>query len=154
MIDCRNCVNWVDEILQKIEVDSTTQPHIFMGCRIFGNLDGNYQLKSCKHYIESVNLFIICNTCNVTVPKVCVSLGECINCTNTDLYCIDSCQVGKNQKFCTHFVRLNTEGIHLIDQDQVFDLFPSKPKPGKRKNMRSDQIQDISHIRKSGNKEP
>ena len=34
MINCRNCINWVDESLEQIEADHA-YPHIFMGC---GNL--------------------------------------------------------------------------------------------------------------------
>jgi hypothetical protein len=104
-----------------------------MGCRILGSLDGKYQLESCGHYEASHNLFTICNTCKITVPKVCVSLGECVNCTDTDLFCIDSCLGDDNRKYCTHFVRLHTEGIHLIEDNQVFDLFPNKPMPGNKK---------------------
>ncbi len=40
---------------------------------------------------------------------------------------------GESRKYCTHFIRLHTEGIHLIDKDQVFDLFPSLGMPGKEK---------------------
>ena len=133
MIHCRNCVNWIDENLDQIEANSKKQPHIFMGCRIFGDLEGIYQQKSCKHYKESENLFTICNTCSITVPKICVSMGECINCTDTDLYCIDSCIGDENRKYCTHFVRLHTEGMHLIENNQIFDLFPKKDMPGKGK---------------------
>ena len=102
-----------------------------MGCRIYGDLEGIYELKSCKHYIKSENLFTVCNTCKITVPKICVSMGECVNCTDTDLFCIDSCIGGENRKYCTHFVRLHTEGIHLIEDNRVFDLFPKKGMPGK-----------------------
>jgi hypothetical protein len=104
-----------------------------MGCRIFGDLGGNYRLNSCKEYKESANLFAICNTCHITVPKICISLGECVNCTDTDLFCVENCYGGPNRKYCTHFVRLHSEGIQLIDNNQVFDLFPNKPMPGKNK---------------------
>ena len=138
MIDCRNCVNWVDETLEKIEANPPDQPHIFMGCRIFGNLEGRPEVKSCEHYVKSRNPFTLCNTCRITVPKICVSLGECLNCTDTDLFCVESCQGGEYRKYCTHFVRLHTEGIHLIDNNRVFDLFPNKPMPGKEKKGSSD----------------
>ena len=124
MINCRNCINWVDESLEEIEADETRADHIFMGCRIYGFRENNTALPSCPHYVESENLFTICNTCQITVPKVCVSLGECANCTDTDLFCVDHCIGGDRRKYCTHFVRLSTEGAHLIDQDQAFDLFP------------------------------
>ena len=40
MINCRNCINWVDESLVQIELDQS-EPHIFMGCRIFGYVENN-----------------------------------------------------------------------------------------------------------------
>ena len=126
MIYCKNCINWIDENLGQIEEVHNGEPHIFMGCRIFGDLNGVYQLKSCKHYKESANLFVLCGTCGITVPKVCVSLGECVNCTDTDLFCVESCMGGDSRKYCTHFVRLQAEGIQLIDEDRVFDLFPKQ----------------------------
>jgi len=133
MINCRNCINWVDESLAQIEADRLTHPHIFAGCRIFGYVENNAALETCLHYVQSENLFTICATCRISVPKVCVSLGECVNCTDTDLFCVDSCMGGDSRKYCTHFVRLHTEGAHLIDKDQVFDVFPTIGMPGKQK---------------------
>jgi hypothetical protein len=97
---------------------------------MYGFREGNTALESCPHYRESENLFTICNTCRITVPKVCVSLGECVNCTDTDLFCVDQCIGGEMWKYCTHFVRLYTEGMHLIDHGQAFDLFPILGMPG------------------------
>ena len=130
MINCRNCINWLDESLNQIEADRSNHPHVFMGCRIFGSVANNSALETCAHYVPSENPFTICGTCGITVPKVCVSLGECVNCTDTDLFCVDGCIGGESRKYCTHFVRLHTEGMHLIDNDQVFDLFPSLDLPG------------------------
>jgi hypothetical protein len=124
MINCRNCINWVDESLQQIEEDESARPHIYMGCRIFGFVEDSAALDSCNHYVASENLFTICSTCRITVPKVCVSMGECANCTDTDLFCVDHCIGGDSRKYCTHFVRLQAEGIHLINNNEVFDLFP------------------------------
>ena len=134
MVNCKNCINWVDESLEQVESDRNAHPHIFMGCRIFGFLENHADMRDCKHYVASETLFTICNSCHITVPKVCVSLGECINCTDTDLFCIDNCIGGESRKYCTHFVRLQTEGAHLIDNDQVFDLFPKLGVPGKQKS--------------------
>ena len=134
MINCRNCINWVDESLVQIEADAGNTPHVFMGCRIYGFREGKTELESCPHYVESENLFTICQTCRLTVPKVCVSLGECVNCTDTDLFCVDHCLGGDQRKYCTHFVRLYTEGAHLIDHDEAFDLFPSIGMPGGKKD--------------------
>lgn len=133
MINCRNCINWIDESLQQIEEDRSTHPHIFMGCRIYGYVENNTALESCPHYVVSENLFTICSNCHTTVPKVCVSLGECVNCTDTDLFCVDRCIGGDNRKYCTHFVRLHTEGTHLIYEDRVFDLFPTLGMPALQK---------------------
>ena len=130
MINCRNCINWVDESLDAIEADRAGAPHIFMGCRLFGFVENNAALPSCEHYVESANLFTLCGTCQITVPKVCISLGECVNCTDTDLFCVDHCIGGDNRKYCTHFVRLHTEGIHLIHDNEAFELFPTLGMPG------------------------
>jgi len=134
MIQCKNCIHWVDESLEEIEADQGKHPHIFMGCRIFGFVEQHQNLPECKYYVESNNLFVICNTCKIVVPKVCVSFGQCVNCTDTDLFCVDSCMGGDNRKYCTHFIRLHTEGVHLIYKDQVFDLFPVLGMPGEKKS--------------------
>jgi hypothetical protein len=130
MINCRNCVNWLDESLAQIEAAGNGGNHIFMGCRIFGYLENNTALPSCEHFVQSENLFTLCSTCRITVPKVCVSLGECVNCTDTDLFCVDHCIGGDSRKYCTHFVRLHTEGVHLIHDDRAFELFPTLGMPG------------------------
>ena len=104
-----------------------------MGCRIFGFAEGNATRESCPHYTPSKDLYTLCDTCGRTVPKVCVSLGECINCIDTDLFCTEHCIGGDSRKYCTHFVRLHTEGHHLIEKDQVFDLFPALGMPEKTK---------------------
>jgi hypothetical protein len=133
LINCRNCIHWVDESLEQIERDHGNHPHLFAGCRIFGHVENSTALPSCPRYQQSENLFTICVTCRISVPKVCVSLGECINCTDTDLFCVDHCMGGDCRKYCTHFVRLHTEGTHLIENDQVFDLFPTIGMPGQEK---------------------
>ena len=130
MINCRNCIHWVDESLDRIEAGPGENPHLFSGCRLLGFLKESTALPHCDHYVVSENLFVICNTCKIVVPKVCVSLGECTNCTDTDLFCVDQCLGGDNRKYCTHFVRLHTEGLHLVDKDQVFELFPTIGMPG------------------------
>ena len=135
MIHCKNCINWTDESLDQIEADRNKHSHIFMGCKIFGFIENTDSMQDCTHYEESSNLFTLCNTCRITVPKVCVSLGECVNCTDTDLFCVDSCVGGDNRKYCTHFVRLQTQGIQLIDEkNQVYDLFPKLGMPDRKKD--------------------
>jgi hypothetical protein len=131
MINCKNCINWVDESLAQIEAEARDS-RVFMGCRTYG-LQENTERESCPHYHESENLFTICETCQITAPKVCVSLRECVNCTNTDLFCVEQCIGDDQRKYCTHFVRLFSEGAHLIDKDQVYDLFPAIGMPEKKK---------------------
>jgi hypothetical protein len=138
MVHCKNCIYWVDESLEQIEADHGVHSHIFMGCRIFGHVEMNDNMQGCPSYVASEDLFTICGSCHIAVPKVCVSLGECANCTDTDLFCLDSCKGGESRKYCTHFIRLHTEGIHLIDKDQVFDLFPALGMPG-QKNAKDDK---------------
>lgn len=133
MINCRNCIHWVDESLKEIEADTQGSPHLFMGCRVYGFLENNTALSSCDHYRVSENLFTICSECRVTVPKVCVSLGQCANCTDTDLFCLERCIGGDSRKYCPHFIRLGTEGAHLIADDRVYDVFPALGMPGKDK---------------------
>jgi hypothetical protein len=116
-----------------------------MGCRIFGGPQQNDKLQSGKYYQASRETFAICSSCRLAVPKLCISLGECANCTDTDLFCIDNCIGGEDRKFCSHFVRLHTDGVHLIDKDQVFDLFPTVEMPGQRKpDARGTQSERIS----------
>ena len=148
MINCRNCVNWMDESLEQIEADQNGHPHIFMGCRIFGYIENNRDMQSCKHYAVSESLYTICGSCHITVPKVCVSLGECANCTDTDLFCVESCVGGESRKYCTHFVRLHTEGVHLVEKDQVFDLFPNLGMPGKEKTSNAETSLHIKTTKK------
>jgi hypothetical protein len=132
MINCRNCIHWIDESFAEIEADRDTPGHLFSGCRIFGHVENNNALESCEHYVESENLFAICSRCKISVPKVCISLGECANCTDTDLFCVDHCLGGDSRKYCTHFIRLRTEGVHLIADDRLFDLFPALGMPGQK----------------------
>jgi hypothetical protein len=163
MINCHNCINWVDESLEQIEADETDRSHIFLGCRLYG-FCAQTSLESCPHYVKSENLFALCNACRIPVPKVCVSLGECVNCTDTDLFCVDHC-IGEDQrKYCTHFIRLCTEGAHLIDQDKTFDLFPAIGMPGEKQSAAGPNVnagsredpsaQDKSEAFLSGNDDP
>jgi len=145
MIDCRNCINWIDGNLEEIEAGKEQGAGSLMGCRIYGVRDGKTALESCPHYHESDNLFTICRTCKITVPKVCVSLGECVNCLDTDLFCVDSCIGGDLRKYCTHFIRLYTEGAHLIDQGRTFDLFPILGMPGGREDAADFRSEDEPH---------
>jgi hypothetical protein len=153
MINCRNCINWLDQSLAQIEADPADGKHIFMGCRIFGYLENNTALAECAHYTQSENLFTICGSCGISVPKVCVSLGECVNCTDTDLFCVDHCIGGDSRKYCTHFVRLHTEGVHLISDNQAFELFPAIGMPGQQKRSDTHQESDPDQNPEDGQNE-
>jgi hypothetical protein len=136
MIHCRNCSHWIDESLGEIEADRGERSHVFMGCRIHGMSKGATELDSCNDYAESPELYTICETCRVTVPKVCITFRECINCTNTDLFCVDHCIGGEARKYCSHFVRLHSQGLQLIDNDRVFDLYPVLDMPQSKKSKK------------------
>jgi hypothetical protein len=132
VIDCRNCIHWIDESLAEIEADPNRVGRLYTGCRIFGHVENSTSLESCERYVQSENLYAICSRCKITVPKVCLSLGECANCTDTDLFCVDRCLGGDSRKYCTHFIRLRTEGVHLIVDDRLFELFPTLAMPGRQ----------------------
>ena len=131
MSHCKNCVNWVDESLAEIETNRDGVPHIFTGCKIHGLIERIEDRRNCPDFVVCDDLYVICDVCKITVPRVCVSMGECANCIDTDLYCVESCIGGNARKYCTHFVRLNSEGMCIIDDErkEVFDLFPSLSMP-------------------------
>ena len=126
MNHCKNCVHWIDEDLAEIEADLNNKPHIFMGCKIHGQIERIENRRNCPEFAACKELYVICGTCKITVPRVCVSMGECVNCTDTDLYCVESCIGGNGRKYCTHFARLNSEGMQIVDTErkEIFDLFP------------------------------
>ena len=66
MINCHNCINWVDEDLQQIGNEGDGLPHIFMGCRIYGYIE-QPEMEDCPHYVESDNLFSICGKCKIRI---------------------------------------------------------------------------------------
>jgi len=125
--NCKNCVHWIDESLAEIAESGDGESHVFMGCKVFGEIGDIAARSGCPRFAAAPDLYTICATCKITVPRVCVSLGECANCTDTDLYCVESCIGGDARKYCTHFVRLHSEGMHLVDPEkkEVYDLFPS-----------------------------
>ncbi|MBI4481951.1 MAG: hypothetical protein HY652_03575 [Acidobacteria bacterium] len=123
MIDCRLCLHWVDQDLREMKVEDPSR--LFYGCEIYGNI--TRWPESCPDYKKTQHPFGLCATCTQVVPRVCLSLGECVNCTDTDLYCVDQCHGGELRTSCTHWNRLKREGVHLIHQGMVFDLFPQDP---------------------------
>jgi len=131
MVHCKNCIHWIDESLADIDANRDGKPHIFMGCKIHGAVERIEDRRNCPEFTASADLYAICGTCNITVPRVCISMGECANCTDTDLYCVESCIGGDARKYCTHFVRLSSEGMQIIDEErkEVYDLFPRNSVP-------------------------
>ncbi|HSW40523.1 MAG TPA: hypothetical protein VLL97_13630 [Acidobacteriota bacterium] len=127
----------MDETFEQLSDKGRDRPHIFMGCEVFGNIENIAARSGCELYVESRDLFTLCSSCGKIIPKVCVSLGECVNCIDTDLFCIDSCMGEDSRKYCTHFVRLHQEGAHLIDNDRLLDLFPKLGMPPEKKPRKS-----------------
>jgi len=131
-MNCKNCTNWIDENLADMETGRNDgESHIFMGCRIYGPVERIEDRRKCPEFVVAADLYTICGTCRIRVPRVCISMGECTNCTDTDLFCVESCIGGDARKYCTHFVRLSSEGMRIIDEErkEVFDLFPSAGMP-------------------------
>ncbi len=125
MLDCRRCRNWVDESFSQLYEESQNglaSESLFYGCRIFGRLEV-FQLEECAEYSESEELFRVCSSCGIATPKVCHSLGECINCTDTDLFCVDHCHGEGEKKFCSHFQRLVRDGLTLIEDNNCFEIY-------------------------------
>ena len=120
-LDCRRCVHWIDRPLSAIEADPKAP---FLTCEIHGQVENFDALPECPDYRCSEELYTACSRCGQRVPKICVSLGECINCINTDLWCVEHCDGQGEKKFCTHRARLQLFGHSLIQDQQVFDLYP------------------------------
>lgn len=131
MLDCRRCNNWVDEPFAQL-IEENRNGHsadsVFYQCKVFGFLE-SFQRPECPHYAESAELYAICSTCGIAVPKVCISLGECVNCTDTELICVEECRGEGEKKYCTHYQRLLREGHTLIENNECFEIFP-QPQAG------------------------
>lgn len=128
MLECRRCRNWVDQTFAQLQEQSQNGhagESVFYGCRIFGMLEST-QVESCPHYEESQDLYAFCSSCGIAVPKICLSLGECVNCTDTDLYCVENCHGEGEKKFCSHFQRLLRDGHTLIENNECFEIFPTQ----------------------------
>ncbi len=122
-MECRRCIHWQDESLVRAEAQrQANESPEFYGCRIHDSVETTR--KDCPDYQASQDLFAICSACGIPVPKVCLSLGECTNCTDTDLYCVEHCRGEEEKTFCTHFQRLRSTGYTLVEEGQVFELYP------------------------------
>jgi len=136
-VDCRTCQNWFDNFTED-ESAETSNAQNFYGCRIFGDIENFQEMSDCPHYTQCSEPFILCRCCKLPVPRVCYLLGECVNCTDTDLFCIENCQGGPWKTYCTHWVRLNSEGMQLIHEGKTYQVFPgnSEQKGKKRRSLK------------------
>ena len=125
-LDCRRCVHWIDRALGSIE---SSPDAIFCACEIHGQVENYAALPACPDYTQSDELYALCSRCGQRVPKVCVSLGECINCINTDLWCVENCDGQGEKRFCNHRARLQLFGYTLIQDRVAFDVFPQQGAP-------------------------
>lgn len=132
-MDCRTCVNWYDDFID-MNPGRTERAGLFYGCRILGPIENFQCMEDCPHFQQSEESFVLCGTCGLSVPKICLLLGECVNCTDTDLFCQDSCSGGEWRKFCTHWNRLSLEGRNVVEQDQLQVVFPAVAPPPPSKN--------------------
>jgi hypothetical protein len=123
-LDCRRCVHWIDRPLAQVRVG---QSELFFGCEIHGQVHNYAALPACPDYLQSPELFAICGDCGQRVPKVCVTMGQCINCLNTDLWCVENCAGIGELSYCSHRVRLQLFGHSLIQDQVVFELYPVSP---------------------------
>jgi hypothetical protein len=150
MLDCRRCKNWQDESFAQLYRERSSGEanlSVFYGCKIYGALE-TFQREECVHYQEAKELFGICAACGIAVPKICLSLGECVNCTDTDLYCVENCHGEAEKKFCTHYQRLVREGHTLIENNECFELYPSPEAPAPKDQAATPIIPIISSNKK------
>lgn len=120
MRDCRTCRNWYDHGLVETLGDER-----FYGCHIHGEVEDFQAHADCPDFVPHQEPFTLCGECGLPVPRVCMLLGSCVNCTDTDLICMESCRGGEWQRYCTHWVRLTGEGKAIVQDKKVYDVFPS-----------------------------
>ena len=155
MLDCRRCNHWVDENLARL-IEKSRNGHaaesVFYQCKIYGYSEA-FRLAECPRYEESSELFAVCSSCGIAVPKVCISLGECVNCTDTDLFCVDTCRGEGEKRFCTHYQRLLREGHTLVEGQECYEVFPETQGKAYAKADLQTPILAILPEKKTGNRE-
>jgi len=99
----------LDESWNKSRQTPILNTHIFMGCRIFGFIETtpSQGVQTLRRQPEPI--YHLREMSDPGSEGVCLA-GECVNCTDTDLFCLEEC-IEREPKFCTHFVRLNNEGF-------------------------------------------
>ena len=129
MVDCRTCVNWYDDFLE-MKLESARTDRLFFGCKVFGPVENYRAMIDCPQYRPVDEPFAVCRTCGLPAPRVCILLGECVNCTDTDTFCIRQCGGGRWRAYCTHWVRLSTEGRVTVQDGELHETFAqSEPAP-------------------------
>jgi hypothetical protein len=117
-VDCRTCVHWYDDFLE-MKLETARKDRLFFGCKIFGSVENFRAMADCPRYQPVDEPFAVCRTCGLPAPRVCVLLGECVNCTDTDLFCLRQCTGGELRTSCTHWVRLSTDGRAGVQAGEV-----------------------------------
>jgi len=149
IVDCRTCRHWFDHSLEQ---SSGGQPErdLFYGCTLHGRIADFQAMRDCPDYELSPEPFVLCSGCGILVPKTCLLLGECVNCTDTDLYCLDRCSGGSWRKYCTHWLRLQTDGKPIVVDDHIDEVRPREtplPKPARRRTLREIYEHSLSRRR-------
>jgi len=129
IVDCRTCRNWFDDFLSMYSATSRTD-RLFYGCTVFGHIEDYRARADCPRFEPMDEPYIQCQTCGLLVPRICMLLGECVNCTDTDTFCIRQCGGGRWRAYCTHWVRLSTEGRVTVQDGELHETFAqSEPAP-------------------------
>jgi hypothetical protein len=137
-VDCRTCVNWYDDFLE-MKPEPARKDRLFYGCAVFGFIENYRAMTDCPRYEPVGEPFVTCRSCGIPVPRVCVLLGECVNCTDTDLFCLRQCCGGELRTYCTHWVRLSTEGRAGVTEgeaDREYAADPAAKSAGPRGTLR------------------
>ena len=152
-VDCRTCKNWFDnELNDKFQLKDVKK--LFYGCKIHGQIENYTQMEECPDYTPHDEPFIICKTCGLPVPRTCVLFGECANCTDTDMFCLEHCTGGEWKKYCTHWVRLTTEGKEIIKKDRVYNVTTEAFKKDGQKHHKRLYEKWKNFVKKHKNKDP
>jgi hypothetical protein len=102
-----------------MKLETARLDRLFFGCQIFGSVENFRAMVDCPRYQPVDDPFAVCRTCGLPAPRVCILLGECVNCTDTDLFCLRQCTGGELRTFCTHWVRLSTDGRAGVREGEV-----------------------------------
>ncbi|MBN2433411.1 MAG: hypothetical protein JXQ27_18210 [Acidobacteria bacterium] len=149
-IDCRLCRNWFDHYTEP-DPGATCTENSFYGCRIFGLIENFREMADCPHYQERSEPYVLCPGCGVMVPRVCMLLGECTNCVDTDLFCQEQCTGGTWRKTCSHWVRLGSEGRPVVQEDRsVASATVSSPpvRPDRRPSLKQVYLRYLGREKK------